>query len=118
MNKIYCVVFNRVLGRFVVASELARSNKKSSGNQIGTSRLRSRLHAVAAGAMLVASVHAQAQTVSLPVWGPTVNDNQVGTITAANGNTVTITGSATQIKPGITGAGSVSLATLLANGQI
>ena len=118
MNKIYCVVFNRVLGRFVVASELARSNKKSSGNQIGTSRRRSRLHAVAAGAMLVASVHAQAQTVSLPVWDPTVNDNQVGTITAANGNTVTITGSATQIKPGITGAGSVSLATLLASGQI
>ncbi|MET3654729.1 autotransporter outer membrane beta-barrel domain-containing protein [Dyella japonica] len=59
---------------------------------------------------------AAAQTVFLPAFDPTQNDNLAGSTVVSNGATVTLQGSATQITPGITGAMTQSLPTLFANG--
>lgn len=59
---------------------------------------------------------AAAQTVALPNFDPTVNDNRVGSTVVSGGATVTLQGSGAQITQGITGAGTMPLPTVFAGG--
>lgn len=111
MNTIFLLVWNAVTRRWVVAPETARSHRKGAVVARRTVAL-----AVAVGAIVGIADESVAQTVALPVFDPTVNDNQVGATVVSGGATVTLQGLATQIVPGIVGATTLLLADLFANG--
>lgn len=110
MNRIFRVIRSRATGRWVVASERSASHGKSGRVRHGP------MPAVVLVALAATPVLAGAQTVALPVFDPTVNDNNVGATIAAGGATITLEGPATRIVPGITGRVSTLLPALYAAG--
>ncbi len=110
MNRIFRIIRSRATGRWVVASERSASHGKSGRVRHGP------VPALVLVALAATPVLAGAQTVALPVFDPTVNDNNVGATIAAGGATVTLEGPATRIVPGITGRVSTLLADLYAAG--
>lgn len=107
MNKIYSLVRNVTTGKWVVASELAKSKGK-------TGR---RVSVVALG--LLSANFAAAQTVNMNDFSPLRCDGTTSCVTTVSGGAeVALVGQGTQILRGQTGsAGSVQLEALFASGQ-
>lgn len=107
MNKIYSLVRNATTGKWVVASELAKSQGKGGRRAV----------AVALG--LLGAQAAGAQSVTMQNFNPLNCDGPTSCVTTVSGgNDVTLTGQSTQILRGQSGAaGSVQLAALFAAGQ-
>lgn len=107
MNKIYSLVRNATTGKWVVASELAKSQGKGGRRAV----------AVALG--LLGAHAAGAQTVTMQNFNPLNCDGATSCVTTVSGgNDVTLVGQSTQILRGQSGAaGSVQLPALFAAGQ-
>lgn len=107
MNKIYSLVRNATTGKWVVASEFAKSRGK--GGRRAAAVALSLLGAQAAGA----------QTVTMQNFNPLNCDGATSCVTTVSGgNDVTLVGQSTQILRGQSGAaGSVLLPALFAAGQ-
>jgi autotransporter family porin len=91
MNTIYRLVWNRVLGTFVVASELARQARGgASVVRWPASRARHRLFLAIAMAGAVSAGHAQ--TVTLGAYNPQANDALFGATIVTGGDTVNLVG--------------------------
>jgi autotransporter family porin len=116
MNTIYRLVWNRMLGVFIVASELARRGHSGRGAPPPASRL-ARRQIYGAMALAGFAFAAQAQNITLQPYDPLINDNQVGAQVVAAGATVTLSGPQ-RFAAGDDGTRQTSLGALQANGRI
>jgi len=113
MNIIYRVVWSAVRGAWVVASELAsRRGRKSRASR----RRRSLRIALPILALAIAG-HAAAQSVTLGVYDPQINDSKIGATDVAAGATVTLQGPQ-QFQAGDSGSRNTTLGQLNAAGRI
>lgn len=112
MNTVFRLIWNSETRNWAVAPETARARTKgTSVNKVAGAL------ALMAAAVLGHADRAAAQTVPLPAFDPTVNDNRVGSTVVSGGATVTLQGSATQITPGIAGKTDTTLPDLFAAGM-
>jgi autotransporter family porin len=117
MNTIYRLVWNRILGVFVVASELAHRGHAGRSTPLpATLSARRRLYCALVLAGLVSVAHAQT-TATLSAYDPQINDQLVGAQAVGDGSVLTLTGPQ-RFLAGDDGTRQTSLGALQANGRV
>ncbi|MFC4762111.1 autotransporter outer membrane beta-barrel domain-containing protein [Dyella koreensis] len=115
MNTIYRLVWSTAQGAWVVASELAQVRRGNRRGGSGTNTLR--VAALTLALSLAGIGPVLAQSVTLGVYDPQINDNKVGQQIVGAGNTMTISGPQ-QFLAGDSGARSTTLGALNTAGKI